>query len=161
MGAIEEVGEPSTVGTDKGLPLDAVLEFMRLLWAVDHRLKSTSKQMERELGLTGPQQMVMRFLGRFPGLTLGQLAQFLYVHPSTLTGVVKRLEARGYLERKADPLDGRKAHLTLTGAGRALDVPASATVEAAVKRVLGRVPDASLLGAQNALRTLAEELGVG
>lgn len=161
MGAIEEVAVPHPANAEPGLSLDEVLEFMRLLWAVDHQLKSTSKQMERELGLTGPQRLTVLLLGRFPGLTLGQLARLLYVHPSTLTGVVKRLEARGYLERRVDPLDARKAHLVLTDAGRALNVPAAATVESAVQRVLGRVPNASLLGAQNMLKALAEELGVG
>ncbi len=140
-------------------PLGEVLEFMRLLWAVDHGLQSTSKRMESTLGLTGPQRLVLRLVGRFPGITAGRLAQILHVHPSTLTGVLKRLEKRGLLERKSDPLDGRKALFALTEAGKGLDVPSQGTVESAVQRVLSRMPRARMLGAQEVLTALAEELG--
>jgi DNA-binding MarR family transcriptional regulator len=161
MKAIDEAGAQSSGGETQEPQLGEVLEFMRLLWAVDHRLKSTSKHMEVTLGLTGPQRLVLRLVGRFPGITAGRLAQILHVHPSTLTGVLRRLEKRGYLERKSDPLDARKALFSLTEKGRALDAPAASTVEAAVQRALSRVPKARMAGAQEVLTVLAEELGVG
>ncbi|WP_232537203.1 MarR family winged helix-turn-helix transcriptional regulator [Cystobacter fuscus] len=160
MKPIDETAEsPTTVGRDNKAPLGEVLEFMRLLWAVDHGLQSTSKRMESTLGLTGPQRLVLRLVGRFPGITAGRLAQIMHVHPSTLTGVLKRMEKRGLLERKSDPLDGRKALFALTEAGRTMDVPATGTVEAAVERVLSRLSRARLQAAQEALTALAEELG--
>jgi MarR family transcriptional regulator, organic hydroperoxide resistance regulator len=159
MKPIDEVAESPTAGRDNKAPLGEVLEFMRLLWAVDHGLQSTSKRMESTLGLTGPQRLVLRLVGRFPGITAGRLAQIMHVHPSTLTGVLKRMEKRGLLERKSDPLDGRKALFALTDAGRAMDVPATGTVESAVERVLSRLSRARLQSAQEALMALAEELG--
>lgn len=143
----------------RGPQLGEVLEFMRLLWAVDHGLQSTSKRMEATLGLTGPQRLVLRLVGRFPGITAGTLAQILHVHPSTLTGVLKRLEKRNLLERKADPLDGRKALFALTETGRTLDIPSTGTVEAAVQRVLSRMTRTRILHTQDVLTALAEELG--
>jgi DNA-binding MarR family transcriptional regulator len=143
----------------RGPQLGEVLEFMRLLWAVDHGLQSTSKRMEASLGITGPQRLVLRLVGRFPGITAGNLAQILHVHPSTLTGVLKRLEKRGLLERKSDPLDGRKALFALTEPGRALDVPSTGTVEASVQRVLSRMSRTRILHTQDVLTALAEELG--
>ncbi|MDC0710763.1 MarR family transcriptional regulator [Stigmatella sp. ncwal1] len=151
--------EPASRAKIQGPPLGEVLEFMRLLWAVDHGLQSTSKRMESNLGVTGPQRLVLRLVGRFPGITAGALAQILHVHPSTLTGVLKRLEKRGLLERKSDPLDGRKALFALTETGRTLDVPATGTVEAAVQRVLSRMSRARILHTQDVLTALAEELG--
>jgi DNA-binding MarR family transcriptional regulator len=161
MKALEGSGDPVSANETRAPPLGEVLEFMRLLWAVDHQLKSTSKLMETTLGLTGPQRLVVRLVGRYPGITAGRLAQILHVHPSTLTGVLKRLEKRGYVERKSDPLDARKALFSLTEKGRGLDVPASGTVEAAVQRAMSRVPRAQLAGAQDVLTAIAEELGVG
>ncbi len=161
MKPIDEAGEPTSPEKGKGPPLGEVLEFMRLLWAVDHGLQSTSKRMESSLGLTGPQRLVLRLVGRFPGITAGRLAQIMHVHPSTLTGVLKRMEKRGLLERKSDPLDGRKALFALTEAGRALDVPSPGTVEAAVQRAISRMSRARLVGAQDVLTALAEELGAG
>jgi MarR family transcriptional regulator, organic hydroperoxide resistance regulator len=159
MKPIDETSEPLSAEKNKGPQLGEVLEFMRLLWAVDHGLQSTSKRMESTLGLTGPQRLVLRLVGRFPGITAGRLAQILHVHPSTLTGVLKRMEKRGLLERKSDPLDGRKALFALTESGRAMDVPATGTVEAAVQRAMARLPRARLIAAQEVLATLAEELG--
>jgi MarR family transcriptional regulator, organic hydroperoxide resistance regulator len=157
----EESNEPEAESRVKtpGPPLGEVLEFMRLLWAVDHGLQSTSKRMEANLGVTGPQRLVLRLVGRFPGITAGALAQILHVHPSTLTGVLKRLEKRGLLERKSDPLDGRKALFALTESGRTLDVPSTGTVESAVQRVLSRLSRARILHTQEVLTALAEELG--
>jgi len=161
MKDLDEGSEPSPEGQEKvrGPQLGEVLDFMRLLWAVDHGLQSTSKRMESTLGVTGPQRLVVRLVGRFPGITAGTLAQILHVHPSTLTGVLKRLEKRGLLERKSDPLDGRKALFALTEAGRALDVPSTGTVESAVQRVLSKMTRARILHTQDVLTALAEELG--
>src|SRR5262245_29554389 len=92
-------------------PLGDVLEFMRVLWAVDHALQSTSKRMESTLGVTGPQRLVIRIVGRFPGVAAGQLARILHVHPSTLTGILKRLEQRAVISRQSDPEDALRAVL--------------------------------------------------
>ncbi|MBM7113335.1 MarR family transcriptional regulator [Archangium primigenium] len=159
MKPLEDMSETSDLNKDKKAPLGEVLEFMRLLWAVDHGLQSTSKRMESTLGLTGPQRLVLRLVGRFPGITAGRLAGIMHVHPSTLTGVLKRMEKRGLLERKSDPLDGRKALFALTDQGRSMDVPAGGTVESAVERVLTRLARPQLQAAQEALTALAEELG--
>jgi MarR family transcriptional regulator, organic hydroperoxide resistance regulator len=36
--------------------LDPVLDFMRLLWSIEHGLQRMSKRMESEIGITGPQR---------------------------------------------------------------------------------------------------------
>jgi len=134
--------------------LGPVLEFMRALWALDHALQSASKRMETRLGVTAPQRLVVRIVGRFPGISAGEVAEILHVHPSTLTGVLKRLEARGIVTRRADPRDARRALLALTARGRELDRLRSGTVEAVVRRVLQRLPSGSVRSA----RALAEAL---
>src|SRR5512141_2564461 len=82
--------------------LGRVLDFMRLLWAVDHGLTRVSRRMERTIGVTGPQRMVVRLVGHRPGISAGDLARTLHVHPSTLTEVFRRLTDRGILERTQD-----------------------------------------------------------
>lgn len=138
--------------------LGEVLDFLRILWAVDHSLNITSKRMEATLGVTGLQRTVLRLVGQNPGITATRLSRILHVHPSTLTGVVKRLETRGFIERHEDRLDNRRAFIHLTEAGRALDVPDPSTVEAAIQRLLSRMPAEQLGAAQALLSALAEEL---
>jgi DNA-binding MarR family transcriptional regulator len=144
----------------KGPPLGAVLDFMRLLWAVDHALQSASKRMEAVYGVTGPQRLVVRIVGRFPGIAAGRVAEILHVHPSTLTGILKRLETRGILLRKSDPRDARRALFGLTPKGRKLDTLRTGAVEQAVRRVLAADP-AKVAASQELLAQLAVELDAG
>jgi DNA-binding MarR family transcriptional regulator len=142
-------------------PLGDALEFMRLLWAVDHGLHQRSKRMAAALGVTGPQRLVVRVLGRFPGLSAGHLARVLHLHPSTLTGVLGRLQAKGLLTRRADPDDRRRAFLGLSAAGRRLDVDAAETVESIVTAVLARRPPTEVRAARELLAALAAGLDDG
>jgi MarR family transcriptional regulator, organic hydroperoxide resistance regulator len=113
-------------------PLGAALGFLRVLWGVNHGLESTSRRMKIRLGVTGPERMVVRLVGRYPEIPAGQLARILQVHPSTLTGLLKRLVERGVLIRGSDSGDGRRALFSLTKRGQRLDVAKDGTVEAAV-----------------------------
>ncbi|MGK4004679.1 MarR family transcriptional regulator [Sorangium sp. So ce1036] len=144
--------------SEKSSRLGEVLDFMKLLWAVDHGLQSTSKRMEAKMGVTGPQRLVIRIVGRYPGISAGQLAEIMQLHPSTLTGVLKRLQERGIIERRTDPNDGRRALLGLTARGRDLDSLRTGTVEAAVRQALKTMPRRKLEAAQDVLAAVAEAL---
>jgi len=138
--------------------LGEVIEFMRLLWAVDHGLEASSKQMDAQLGVTGPQRLVIRIVGRHPGVAAGQIAGILHVHPSTLTGVLGRLVDRGILVRRSDPADARRALFALTAQGRKLDELKSGTIETKVRRALGRLPKRDVDSARKVLSGLADAL---
>lgn len=138
--------------------LGDALEFMRVLWELDHELRRVSKSMESTLGVTGPQRLVIRMIGRFPGLAAGDLASLLHVDPSSLTGVLDRLRRAGFVARDSDPADGRRAHLSLTARGRVLDRVRSGTVEAAVVRAIAAQPHSRLAGARQLLEAVAREL---
>jgi MarR family transcriptional regulator, organic hydroperoxide resistance regulator len=144
--------------SNPGAALGSVLRFMQLLWAVDHGLQAASKRMQRTLGVTGPQRLVVRVLGRLPGVSAGEVAAILHVHPSTLTGVFRRLEAEGLVIRQADPTDRRRSLLHLTARGRRIDGVQVGTVEAAVRRALaGASRDRA--AAARVLARIAEALG--
>jgi DNA-binding MarR family transcriptional regulator len=138
--------------------LGEVLELMRLVWAIDHGLQSTSRRMESALGVTGPQRLIVKLVGRFPGMTAGQLAEALQVHPSTMTGLLARLEAKKLIERRRDSRDRRRSFLGLTAAGAALDRARVGTVEDAVARALDRLPRGKREVAAEVLRALAAAL---
>jgi len=143
----------------EGVPdLGATLEFMRLLWATDHGLQATSKWMQATHGVTAPQRLVLRILGRVGELSPGDLARTLHVHPSTLTGVLQRLESRGLVRRRPHPDDGRRAILSLTAKGRQLESTAEGTIEAAVARTLARLSPAAVAHVKRTFALLAEEL---
>ncbi len=88
------------------------------------------------LGVTAQQRLVLRCIGAFPAISPSQLAELLHVDPGTLSAALRRLERRGLVTRARDAADGRRARLSLTAAGRRLDVPSDGTVEAAVEQLL-------------------------
>jgi DNA-binding MarR family transcriptional regulator len=123
----------------KSNALPYVLQFMQLLWAVAHGLERTSKRMTGDIGVTGPQRLVLRVVGLFPGPSAGDLAAILHLHPSTLTGVLQRLVAQRLLRRIDDPGDRRRAILQLTAHGTRANTARSRTVEAAVAAALREI----------------------
>ncbi|GAB4196629.1 MAG: hypothetical protein OHK0013_03970 [Sandaracinaceae bacterium] len=144
--------------TSERTSLGKTLSFMQNLWGLAHALQAKSKRMETELGITGPQRLAIRIIGRSPGITPGELAATLCVHPSTLTGILKRLEERGVVVREEDRDDGRRMRLRLRATGRALDQERAGTVEAAVRRALAQLDPEHVRIAQDVLAKLAEEL---
>jgi len=118
---------------------DEPLDFLRLLWSLDHALQAASKRMLARHGVTGPQRHAIRFIGRTPGITAGALARALQDHPSTITGILKRLVDHGLVHRKVHSGDRRKAVLTLTEAGHRVESTVEGTVEAAVRRAFDRL----------------------
>lgn len=158
MSAPNEKTDKKKQKADRADRLGEVLDFMRLLWAVDHALQSMSKRMEASLGVTGPQRLVIRIVGRFPGISAGELASVLHIHPSTLTGILKRLESRGIIDRKPDADDARRALFGLTARGRELDGLKVGTVEAIVRRSLAKLPPRKVGAARDVLHALAMSL---
>ena len=147
---------PVTPDTD--YTLDPVLDFMRLLWSVEHGLQRMSKRMEVELGITGPQRLVLRVVGRFPGLSAGELAHIVRLHPSTITGILQRLVGRGLLARERDPGDSRRARLRLKPRAVAYTRITPGTVEKAVTQALNRVGASNVRAARKVLAEVAQRL---
>ncbi|MBK7862299.1 MAG: MarR family transcriptional regulator [Archangiaceae bacterium] len=139
-------------------PAPDVFELMRAIWALDHALQSRSKAMARALGVTGPQRFVLRVLQRSPGLSAKDLAAYLHLHPSTLTGVLQRLEDRGLLTREKDQRDARRQRLTLTASGGKVLARKAASVEAVLRQALGREKRAEMSVVAEVLKRLTSAL---
>jgi MarR family transcriptional regulator, organic hydroperoxide resistance regulator len=134
------------------------LDFLAVLWELNHALEATSSRMQAELGVTAQQRMVIRILGKHPGLSAGQLAAMLRIHPGTLSTALARLEKRGLLRRKREHDDKRRVALDLTAEGHSFDVPTPRTVESAAARALRRVSSRDRAATLRCLQVLIDEL---
>jgi DNA-binding MarR family transcriptional regulator len=114
--------------------------------------------MRRHLGITGPQRLAIRVIGLSPGISAGGLARILHLHPSTMTGILKRLEAQGALSRVAHAGDARRAVLRLTPQGARLNVSLEGTVEAAVRATLQAIDRRDQSVVRKVLSLLADRL---
>jgi DNA-binding MarR family transcriptional regulator len=80
----------------------------------------TYKPMLDALGLTYPQYLVLLSLWEQDGRTVGGIAERLTLDSSTVTPLVKRLEAAGLVKRTRNPSDERQVVVRLTDEGRAI-----------------------------------------
>jgi DNA-binding MarR family transcriptional regulator len=138
--------------------LDPVLDFLRLLWSIEHGLQSTSKRMGATMGITAPQRLVLKIVSQYPDISAGELAHVVRLHPSTVTGILQRLVAKRLLVRDADSADTRRVRLRVRSRARSLTRRSPGTVEAAVQQVLARVPAAHVTQARAILTAIADAL---
>lgn len=78
------------------------------------------KPILEEVGLTYTQYIVLVALWEEDDQTVGSLGEKLFLESNTLTPILKKLEAAGYLRRQRDPADERQVRVSLTDAGRSL-----------------------------------------
>lgn len=78
------------------------------------------KPLLEPLGLTYPQYLALLVLWERDGVTVGELGERLFLDSGTLTPLLKRMEAAGWLGRQRAADDERRVIVTLTAEGRAL-----------------------------------------
>ncbi len=99
-------------------PLDGQLCYA--IYSAGIAIQRTYKPLLDALGLTYPQYLVLNLLWAEDGQPVGRLAEQLALESSTLTPLLKRLEAAGMVRRARNPDNERQVIITLTPAGRGL-----------------------------------------
>lgn len=95
------------------------------IYSTHHAVGQVYQPLLSELGLTYPQYLAMLILWAGDDVTIGEIGERLSLESSTLTPLVKRLEAQGLVERARDKSDERRVRVRLTDAGRALEARAA------------------------------------
>lgn len=100
------------------LALDQQLCFA--VYSAAHALNRAYKPLLDPYGLTYPQYIALMTLWEEDGRTVKALGAKLGLDSGTLSPLLKRLEAAGYILRARDKADERQVIITLTGKGRAM-----------------------------------------
>ncbi|HAI31435.1 MAG: MarR family transcriptional regulator [Thalassospira sp.] len=103
---------------DDLLQLEKFLCFS--IYSAGHAFNRVYKPLLDNLGLTYPQYLVMVTLWQEDNQSVRSIGSKLYLESSTLTPLLKRLEANGLVSRKRDPEDERSVRVSLTEAGKDL-----------------------------------------
>ena len=111
----------------EALRLDRQLCFA--LYGAANRVTRLYRPLLDALGLTYPQYLVMLVLWEASPRTVGAVGEALDLESSTLTPLLKRMEAQGLVVRARDPEDERRVIITLTEKGAALREQAKAVPE--------------------------------
>ena len=104
--------------TNPPVPLDDQLCYA--IYSAGIAVQRAYKPLLDQLGLTYPQYLVLNILWREDGQSVGRIADQLALESSTLTPLLKRLEAAGMVRRTRNPSNERQVVVALTDAGRAL-----------------------------------------
>ncbi|MBI3811999.1 MAG: MarR family transcriptional regulator [Nitrospirae bacterium] len=97
-----------------------IAEIMHSLRRIFKAIQQYSEEVLKEFGVTGPQLWALRTVYVEGQLSMGELSRTMYLHMSTVSGVVDRLEEKGYLERTRGVSDRRVVKISLTKAGKKL-----------------------------------------
>lgn len=135
-------------------PFDAMLCFD--VYAVNLAFGRIYKPLLDNLGLTYPQFLVMMTLWASDHQSVGGIGDSLGLDSSTLTPLIKRLEAASLVTRKRDARDERRVIVSLTAQGAALQGQ-SGGVRSCVTQAIGLNP-AEAQGMRDQLRALRQEL---
>src|SRR5690349_17902789 len=95
-------------------------QIVRGLRRVVKAIQNFSQEVHREYGLTGPQLWALKTLRAQGRVPVGQLAEALVVHQSSLSVLIDRLEARGLVRRLRGTRDRRVVEVELTKRGAML-----------------------------------------
>jgi DNA-binding MarR family transcriptional regulator len=134
-------------------PLHVLSRVARLAAVLDDRRAAAFV----EHGLQGHEFDVLSALRRSGEpfeLTAGELAALTHVTSGTMTSRLDRLEARGFVDRRADPSDGRLVRVRLTAEGRDRVDAAFAALLDSERQLLRTLDDPTLTALADALRNL-------
>jgi MarR family transcriptional regulator, organic hydroperoxide resistance regulator len=145
---ISETEVPEATG---GLP-GAVLALHR---TTHHTLHALSTALTG-LNLNAAEMNALANLGEGGTLNVRQLSERTGTRASTLTGVLDRLENRGFLTRELDPADRRSFRLPLTEAGQAAAGRVLAAVADLERAALARLSATQLAGYHAVITALQE-----
>ncbi len=95
-----------------------IREVMDNLRRVFQVINDHSKQAKSTTGFTGPQLWALKVLAEHAPLRVTDLAARMYLHPSTVVGILHRLEVKSLVERRRSNSDRRVVHVELSAAGK-------------------------------------------
>ena len=140
----------------RDLALNGVVDSLR---RITQAIRLSSSVVHDTLGITGAQLFVVQQLAAAPGASLRDLADRTLTDQSSVSVVVRRLVAGGYVARRTSERDARRTELTLTGAGRGLLRRAPALAQTRLVAVLRATPEARLRVTASVLDRVARALG--
>ncbi len=123
-----------------------------------HALRLRMDEVLRETGVTAPQYAALSVLSEEPGVSNAQLARRSFVTPQTMNNILVRLEAAGFVERKAHPEHGRVLQAYLTENGEKLRGECARRVGAVEERMASGLTVAEQRALLDALRSLYRAL---
>jgi DNA-binding MarR family transcriptional regulator len=117
-----------------------------------------SKELARSHSVSEPQLSCLLALREYGPLNLSKLAKYIIVKPSTVTGIIDRLEQKGLARRERTGKDRRVITIALTEAGNSLVDQAPPPIPKAIVESLNNLSEKETQDIVKSLSTLVSML---
>ncbi|MCJ7498823.1 MarR family transcriptional regulator [bacterium] len=134
-------------------------DILRALRRITRAIDLHSRKLSSTFGLTGPQLVCLRTLGRVEHTTPSHLAKEMALSEGTVTGIVDRLVARQLVTRERNPRDRRLVTVTITDAGLALIDLAPSPLQETFKQQLAQLDSSGQMQIRDTLEQIVNMMG--
>ena len=117
--------------------LRVLLALRRIVHAVDLH----SRRLQAMHNITAPQLVCLLAIKEHNLLTTGSVARHIHLSPSTVIGILDRLESKGLVQRERDKMDRRLVYVSLTESGKTLAANAPSPLQDRLEEALSKLPD--------------------
>jgi DNA-binding MarR family transcriptional regulator len=137
------------------------LRILQSLRRIIRAIENRSQKLSQDYQITGPQLGCLLAIKQHGALTTTRLAHTVFLSPSTVVGIVDRLEEKGLVSRTRNTSDRRQVHIGLTEAGSRLAVSAPSPLQETLSSNLKNLPALELVSITLALDKLVSLMEAG
>jgi len=153
---VQTMNQPVSHGIESGRTEETARNLVRAIPLLDRWMQTTlTHTPDADISLR--QLAVLQHIAD-DAATPGEIARALNVTPAVITGLIDRLERRGFVRRFDSQFDRRRVHLELTVSGDDARVQANATLAQRMDTQLGDLSDSDLATIDVAIKNLADAL---
>jgi len=157
----EESAEP--LASPSSEPASATRYDLRVLRALRRIIRAVdlhSRKLSTQHKITGPQLVCLLSVEENEPVTPSAIARHVHLSPSTVVGILDRLEAKGLIRRERDLKDRRLVHVSLTEQGKGLVVSAPSPLQDTLAEAMDRLPEAEQATIAESLDRIVEMMEV-
>ncbi|MDA3895374.1 MAG: MarR family transcriptional regulator [Desulfobacteraceae bacterium] len=92
---------------------NVLIAIRKIIQAID----LNSKKLVKQVGLTGPQLVILQEISRLGTVSVGEVAKNVSLSQGTVTGILERMEKRGVVVRQRSNQDKRRVMVRITESG--------------------------------------------
>jgi DNA-binding MarR family transcriptional regulator len=122
-------------------------------------LNEQSKKVEKETGLTSPQLWAIKTINESSPINVSDLANKLYLHPTTVIGIIDRLEKQDLVTRRRSKDDRRVVWIELTDKGNDLIKSAPEVAQGLLVSGLEKIAASNLIEIDRSMKHLVKIFG--
>lgn len=138
----------------------AIAEIVQTFRRIFKSIQEYSEEVLKVFGVTGPQLWLLKILHVEDGTPVGELSQKMFLHISTVSSIINRLEEKGYIERKRTKTDRRLVLIHLTEKGQKIITRAPEPAQGKLLHGLQNLSQKEVLGLYESLQKIVQLMEV-